>query len=450
MLSKEQNDLLTQTGPNTPMGKLFRRYWIPAMISDELPKPDCPPVKIKLLGEELLAFRNTEGKVALIDEFCPHRRVSLYFGRNEECGIRCVYHGWKFDLDGNCVDMPSEPPSSNFKDKVNIKSYPCRERGGVIWTYMGPKEFMPELPELEWNLVPDDHRYMTRKIQYNNYFQAIEGGLDSSHISFLHRGGGGQGFIGIKNSESAKKVTNYLTSDTAPKFEVEKMDYGMLVGAKRHAEKGELYWRITQFLMPWYTMIPPYEDSPRGAHAWVPMDDENVYTWNINWNPTRPLTDHELEILKSGRGIHMELIPGTLRAKQNKENDYLMDRDLQASGKSFTGILGIQAQDSAVQEAQGVIADRTIERLGSSDAGIIAARRMLIEAAEDVENGGAPPALDPKSHHVRSASVILPEGIPFQIGAKEVLSFAEDDYVRCEKDDNINVLQNNSSSSSST
>ncbi|OLN22244.1 (2Fe-2S)-binding protein [Domibacillus antri] len=444
MLSKENNEKLTRTGPDTPMGKLFRRYWIPAMISTELPKPNCTPVKIKLLGEELLAFRDTDGKVGLIDEFCPHRKVSLYFGRNEECGIRCVYHGWKFDVNGDCVDMPSEPPSSNFKDKVKIKSYPCRERGGVIWTYMGPEELMPELPELEWNLVPDSHRYMTRKIQYNNYFQAIEGGLDSSHISFLHRGAGGQGFMGLKKT-AGSQVANYLTQDTAPKFEVEKMDYGMLVGANRHAEKGSLYWRITQFLMPWYTMIPPYEDTPRGAHAWVPMDDENVYTWNINWNPARPLTDHEIDVLKSGRGIHMELIPGTLRAKQNKENDYLIDRELQASGQSFTGIHGIQAQDSAVQETQGLIADRTQERLGSSDAAIIAARRMMLKAAQDLEEGKTPPALSPETHRVRSASVVLPEGVPFQIGAKDVLALTEEDYIR-DAESNKEPVQNKAES----
>jgi phthalate 4,5-dioxygenase oxygenase subunit len=432
MLSREENELLTKVSPETPAGQLLRRYWIPALISEELPRPDCPPVKIKLLGEELLAFRDTEGKVGLIDEYCPHRKVSLYFGRNEECGIRCVYHGWKFDVDGNCVDMPSEPPESSFKEKVGIKSYPCRERGGVIWTYMGPPELMPELPELEWALVPDSHRYTSRRIQECNYFQAIEGGLDSSHISFLHRGGGGQGFIGLKSYEKSN-APKYLTHDTAPKFEVEKTDYGMLVGAKRKAEEGSLYWRITQFLMPWYTMIPPFENVPRGAHAWVPMDDENVYTWNISWNPLRPLTTMEITTLKEGRGIHMPLIPGTLRPVQNKDNDYLISRELQVSGSSFTGIKGIGAQDSAVQETQGTIANRAAERLGTSDAAIIAARRVMINAAKALQEGKTPPALDPSTHHVRSASVILPEGIPFQIGAKDVLTTKSGDFINIEQ-----------------
>jgi phthalate 4,5-dioxygenase oxygenase subunit len=428
MLSREDNELLTRVSKGTPMGEFMRRYWIPAMISEELPRPDCPPVRIKLLGEELLAFRNTDGEVGLIDEYCPHRKVSLYFGRNEECGIRCVYHGWKFDKNGDCVDMPSEPPTSTFKEKVSITAYPCRERGGVIWTYMGPAELMPELPELEWALVPDGHRFTTRRIQECNYFQAVEGGLDSSHISFLHRGGGGQGFIGLnkyKNSSAPK----YLTQDTAPKFEVEKTDYGLLVGAKRNADEGNLYWRITQFLMPFYTMIPPFENAPRGAHAWVPMDDENVYTWNINWNPERPLTTMEITTLKEGRGIHMPVIPGTLRPVQNKDNDYQMSRELQASGASFTGIKGIGAQDSAVQETQGVIADRAAERLGSSDAAIIAARRVMLNAVRELKEGEYPPAVDPKTHHVRSASIVLPEGVPFQIGAKEVLGTKPGDFV---------------------
>lgn len=431
MLSREDNELLTRTGPDAPMGQFLRRYWIPALISTELPRPDCTPVRIKLLGEELLAFRDTNGDVGLVDEFCPHRKVSLYFGRNEECGIRCVYHGWKFDVGGQCVDMPSEPPESSFKEKVKIKSYPCRERGGVVWTYMGPPELMPELPELEWAMVHDSHRHMSRRIQECNYFQAIEGGLDSSHISFLHRNAGGQGFMGTKAYDKSQ-APSYLTQDTAPKFEIEKVDYGMMVGAKRNADPGNLYWRITQFIMPFYTMIPPFEHSPRGAHAWVPMDDEHVYTWNINWNPLRALTEEERDILKQGRGIHMELIPGTLRTVQNKDNDYLIDREAQASGKSFTGIKGIGAQDSAVQETQGEIADRSVERLGTSDAAIIAARRIMLNSLKNLQQGFAPPALDSKTHHVRSASIVLPEGVAFQIGAKEQLVCQPGDYINVE------------------
>lgn len=421
MLSHEDNELLTRTGPGTPMGNLLRRYWVPALLSSEIAKPDSPPVRVKLMGEELLAFRDSNGDVGLVDEFCPHRKVSLYFGRNEECGIRCVYHGWKFDIAGHCTDMPSEPPESRFKERVKIKSYPCRERGGIIWTYMGPQEHMPGLPELEWAMVPDSHRYVTKRVQHNNYFQAIEGGIDSSHISFLHRGGGGQGFNGLKAFEQSS-VPKYLTKDTAPKFEVEKSDFGLLIGAKRNAEEGHLYWRITPFLMPWYTMVPPFENVPRGAHAWVPIDDEHVWTWSMNWNPLRPLTLFERSVLDEGRGIHVD-------PKQTRENEYLLNRDLQASGKSFTGIKGVGAQDMAVQETQGSIADRTGEILGTSDAAIIMARRIMLKAVRDLMEGKEPPALDMASQHVRSASVVLPEGVPFQVGAKDVLFTKDGDFV---------------------
>src|SRR5665213_1585771 len=185
MLSREENELLTQTGPGTPMGRLIRRYWLPALFSHQLPAPDGDPVRVRLLGERLVAFRATDGRIGLIAEQCPHRTASLFFARNEECGLRCVYHGWKFDLDGNCVDMPSEPPESNFKHKVRIAAYPCRERGGVVWTYMGPPELMPDFPWLEWAEVPETHRFVTRHLQECNWLQAFEGGFDTSHLTFL-------------------------------------------------------------------------------------------------------------------------------------------------------------------------------------------------------------------------------------------------------------------------
>ena len=153
MLNREENEIIVHTGPGTPMGEVMRRYWLPALLSWELDEPDGTPVRVKLVGEELIAFKDTDGKVGLLDNYCPHRRASLFFGRNEECGLRCVYHGWKFDIEGNCVDMPSEPAESNFKDKVKIKSYPCLDMGGVIWTYMGPSEKQPPPPKFEWTQV---------------------------------------------------------------------------------------------------------------------------------------------------------------------------------------------------------------------------------------------------------------------------------------------------------
>src|SRR5437867_4202726 len=196
MLGPEDNALLTQSGPGTPMGGLMRRYWVPFLLSSELPEPDCSPVRVTLLGERLVAYRDTDGRVGLLDVHCAHRGASLFFGRNEESGLRCVYHGWKYDLEGRCIDMPNEAPESNpstplrtsFKEKIHLKAYPCRERGGMVWTYMGPRELMPGLPELEWAVVPEGQSFASKRLQECNWLQAMEGGIDSSHISFLHGG----------------------------------------------------------------------------------------------------------------------------------------------------------------------------------------------------------------------------------------------------------------------
>lgn len=187
MLTREQNERLVRTDRGTEMGTLLRRYWIPALLAEELPEPDCPPVRVKLLGEKLIAFRDTEGRIGLLDEMCSHRTASLFFGRNEESGLRCAYHGWKYDVDGNCVDMPSEPPESRMCQKIKQTAYPCVERGGVIWTYMGPAELKPELPELEWAGLAEGQVVVTKRRQMTNFMQAMEGGIDSSHVSFAHR-----------------------------------------------------------------------------------------------------------------------------------------------------------------------------------------------------------------------------------------------------------------------
>ena len=203
MLRKEQNDLLTQTGPGTPMGQVFRSYWLPALMAAELPENECPPVRVKMLSERLLAFRDTNGNYGLIDEFCAHRGVSLWFGRNEENGLRCPYHGWKYDTTGQCIDVPSEPAESGFCQKIKLKSYPLVKRGPVLWTYMGPPEKQPPLPEWEFATVPAEQTFISKRLQDSNWLQAMEGGIDSSHVSFLHRGDLGSDplFKGAKGNE---------------------------------------------------------------------------------------------------------------------------------------------------------------------------------------------------------------------------------------------------------
>ncbi|MEA2639901.1 MAG: hypothetical protein QOF51_1295 [Chloroflexota bacterium] len=419
MLPKEENELLCLTGPGTPMGRMMRRFWMPALLSWELPDPDCPPVRIRLMNEDLVAFRDSTGRAGLVGAHCPHRGAGLFFGRNEEEGLRCVYHGWKFDLTGQCVDMPNEPVESNFKSKIKTTAYPCEERGGVVWTYMGPPELKPGLPELEWGLVPEKQRHASKRIQECNWLQALEGGIDSSHISFLH---GGLPPTREKSGDPdpISAGYEYRRRDKSPHFELIDTDYGLLIGARRNADEENYYWRITQWIFPWYTMIPPFGGGGIGGHAWVPIDDVNCWVWSFSWHPTQPFSDDQLTEMQRGSGIHGEVIPGTFNLKANLRNDFLIDREEQRQ-HSFTGIKGISQQDCAMQETMGPMFDRTKEHLGSSDTAIIGTRRRLLAAVGAHEEGIDPPALDAESYRVRSFSTLLPKGVPFDQGAAEGL-----------------------------
>jgi phthalate 4,5-dioxygenase len=420
MLTREQNDLLTQTSPGTSVGNLFRRYWLPFLLSEELPEPECPPVRVKLLSERLLAFRDTDGRLGLLDEFCAHRGVSLWFGRNEEGGLRCPYHGWKYDVSGQCIAVPSEPEESGYCKKIKLKSYPCMERGGIIWTYMGPSEEQPPVPDFEWTNVPARHRYVSKRHQECNYLQALEGGIDSSHVAFLHAGE-------LKSDplHRGSKGSNYHLGDRNPVFEVIESPGGLYIGVRRAAEAGHYYWRVTPWIMPWYTIVPPYGDNPLNAHAWVPIDDENCFTWTFTYHPTRPLSDKELSTMRGGGGLHVEFVPGTFRPSLNKNNDYMIDRAAQKAGLSYSGVKGIAMADASVQESMGPIQDRTKENLVSTDNAIIMARHRLRKAAVEVQKGTQPPGLDPECHRVRSASFVLPIGMPFDKANSEAFKAKE-------------------------
>jgi nitrite reductase/ring-hydroxylating ferredoxin subunit len=365
MISKEENDLLCRTGPGTPMGDLFRRFWLPVALSRELPKPDCPPIRIRILSEDLIAFRDTNGKAGLLARYCPHRGASLFFGRNEEGGLRCVYHGWKFDVTGACVDMPNEPAECSFKHKIRQTAYSTREAGGVIWAYMGPQAIMPDLPELEWTLCPESHVYVHKRFQHCNYLQNVEGEVDSSHVSFLHREFRPEKF----NAAIAGQKLLAQAKDSAPKFLVSETEYGLAIGARRNWDAERYYWRLTQFLMPSFTLIPSEAGAPINFTAAVPVDDRNMVGFTAT-DAGSPMNEEDIRTIESWTGAYAEVDPYTFEPIANRANDYLLDRGRQRT-ENFTRHARIREEDIAVQEDQyGGPSRIGQEHLGTSDAGV--------------------------------------------------------------------------------
>ncbi|MDE3074200.1 MAG: Rieske 2Fe-2S domain-containing protein [Chloroflexota bacterium] len=397
MLSVEENELLTRVGPGTPMGQLFRRFWLPAATLEELPGPDCNPIRTRILGEDLVGFRDTNGNVGFVDAKCPHRRAPLYFGRNEECGLRCVYHGWKFDVTGACVDMPSEPPESNFKDKVRVKAYPVRQYGPLFWIYMGPPDKMPELPQVEWAQQPEGR--MMKWLQEANYLQGLEGNIDTAHVSYLHR------IFGDDGSGLRRAVREVADNDVHPKLQVLETDYGFAYGGRRATANGDYYWRVTQWMLPTYSLIPSPNWVPAGS-VWVPIDDEHSYRhiFFSGKNPRVNLPIHR-EQFKLRDGVVIDALVGD----RNKSNLYQLDREMQRT-LNYTGIQVIATQDQAMVEGMGHICDRPGEHLGTSDAAIIAARRRLLKTARDLQQGIEPyAATHPEVYRVRPLDIVSPE-----------------------------------------
>src|SRR2546422_47589 len=254
MLTREENELVTRVGPGTPMGEAMRRYWMPALLANQLAKPDCPPVRVRLLGEDLVAFRDTQGRVGLVEEYCPHRRASLFLGRNEENGLRCVYHGWKYDVEGHCVDMPNEPPETNFQEKIHLTAYPTIESAGMVWTYLGPADKRPPFREFAFHAIPREQWIATKVPLYCNYLQSMDGNVDSFHSSYLHRS--------LQDRESDAEGTDrpgyaswgmsVLAKATgrAGKIEVQPTEYGFRYASLRPTPGGNTLVRMTVFVMP--------------------------------------------------------------------------------------------------------------------------------------------------------------------------------------------------------
>ena len=411
MLTQEETDLLCQVSAGTPMGELMRQYWLPATYDWEL-EPDGQPQRVRLLGEDLLAWRDTNGVPAFTQNLCPHRGAGLYFGRNEEGGLRCAYHGWKFDVDGNCVDMPNEPPTSNFKNKLKITSYKGADFGGITWIYMGPnQENPPGVPQFEWGLVPEAQRRHYRRFIYEcNWMQGLEGELDSTHAPFLHS---------RLHPEDDSKYGGYTVEKIAD-FYVQNTDYGLVYGAERKQADGNSYWRATHFLFPFYGMFPA-TPARVPLSIYVPIDDYYTMHFGLEWHPTKELKGNrrpegdlpdEVGVLTGGAGPWKPEKKGTFYSKwwpaMSPETDFHMD--LEAKKKfNYTGIPSVRQQDAALEWSMGPIMDRTKEHLGTADATVIKSRRRLIAAARAFAEDGTPPpgSQNPELYKVRSCSVVL-------------------------------------------
>jgi phenylpropionate dioxygenase-like ring-hydroxylating dioxygenase large terminal subunit len=421
MLSVEDNEYLCRVGPGTPMGDLFRQYWLPAIRSDEV-EPDGRPLRVRLLGEDLIGFRASDGQVGLVQNNCPHRGASLYFGRNEEQGLRCVYHGWKFDVSGKCVDMPNEPAESNFKDKVKAVAYPTSERGGIVWAYMGPREVPPPLPDIEANMLAKGSEEVSVLHRPCNWMQGWEGEMDTVHAAFLHYG------AARAEDQAPGSFNFYQYNNRAAKFLTVDTEYGCCNGASRPAGDDTYYWRITQILFPFYNMIPggPLGESVR-IGIYVPVDDYNHLHWEISTPKERLDGTEPADAPPAPRFGGNNRLPNTtdwygrFRAPENLANDYLIDWDAQKTWKSYTGIASVRIQDCAVTETMGPIYDRSHEHLGTTDTLIIRMRRRMIQAARALrEQGITPPGVDdPEVYRQRSGEIILPREANFFDATKE-------------------------------
>ena len=406
MLTTEENDLLCRVEGDAPMGRLMRRHWIPAALSEQLGEADGAPVRLRLLGEDLVAFRDTQGRLGVLGESCPHRKASLALGRNEECGLRCLYHGWKFDVDGNVVEMPSEPPR-RLPPKVKHKAYPVREAGGFVWVYMGPVDKMPEFEPPPWVPTPDAKISIVRMEVYCNWAQVMEGQIDSAHSSTLHSSDMKPAPV---DTATAGETWLRPSEDKSPRMQVELTNYGMRYAAIRRPIMNEAthdYIRTTVYIAPFTALIPP-NNVHNVAVVLSPEDDVTTMFYFIAWNGrdkpgVDPETWRKFNALQWGVDVDRNF-----DARRTLANRYEQDRAAMREG-NFTGIAGIPTQDIAMWESMGPISDRSKERLGASDVAVAAFRRLMVEAARTVRSGG--PALGTTEPHVLHASISSYEGV---------------------------------------
>jgi len=404
MFSAADNDCLTQTGRDTPMGELFRRFWLPVALSAELPEADGAPLRVRVLAEDLVAFRASDGRVGLVESQCAHRGANLFFGRNEAQGIRCIYHGWKYDLEGRAVEMPNVPAGAAYHGRTSITAYPTREFAGMVWAYLGPRESLPAMPELEAGLVPPAHRFVSKKLQQCNWAQSVEGALDTAHFSFLHMPAPRVMEAVHPDANADARRLTWMRDDPLPQFSFVEHAAGFAAGASRRADGEDLYWRISQFLLPNHSLAPnalPGENHQ--GQTWVPISDTECWIYTYAWNPARALTEAEREKLARGHGVVAETDAAYVPLRR-RENDYLIDRVVQRT-ETYTGVRGVSEQDAMVQDSQGLIADRTREHLTATDAAVVRFRRVVLEAAKALASGTSPAvARDGAAYRLRSGS----------------------------------------------
>jgi len=410
MLTPTENELLCRVEGDASMGQLMRRHWLPACMIEEVAEPDGNPIRVRLLGENLVVFRDTEGRIGVLDEFCPHRRASLVYGRNEEAGLRCLYHGWKMDVDGNVIDMPSEPPESCMASKVKHKSYPTREANGLVWVYMGPTE---EMPEFEWPAFANGTNPKISIVKVHvacNWAQVLEGAIDSAHSSSLHSSD-----IRPARGAGAGMTSSYMTrpsTDKSPRIQVQATDYGMSYVAIRRPiinANSHDYLRITNYIAPFTVQIPPNSQYSLIQYV-IPLDDVNTFLYFIAWSDdSTGGAGIEQETWRKFCGAQVGIdLDSNYRRVRLYSNNYLQDRNAMKLG-DFTGIRGIPNQDIAMWETMGPIADRTHDRLGASDIAIVQFRRIMVDAVLAFQNGQ--PAIGTAGRQTPLAMIRSCEGV---------------------------------------
>ena len=412
MLSKEDNILVTNIEKGEPMGEVFRRFWLPLMLASELPTPDCEPARVTILGEKLIAFRDTEGRVGLVDAYCPHRGAPLFYGRNEENGLRCVYHGWKFDVNGECIDLPSAPEGETYRHKINIVRYPCVEAGDLIWTYMGPPEKQPPFPEFDWLKLPSSHRYVRKFKLECNYLQAMEGDYDPSHGRFLHSTLEDPAMPNIPNPLNPNALTQRINAMgtygrdpnedpfprivgnrrvmTKPVAELEDTESGLIsIAAVEETPGNWLANMQVTIMLPIFCTAGIGGANTYYSNMRVPIDNESRMFFRLRWSYD-PIPEDELSAYRDGDWYYPRLIPGTFIPEDNVHNSYNLDRDKQRT-LNYTGIRTFPLQDIAMMEDQwGPIAKRNLEHLTSYDYQIIAVRQRLLKVARNMAQGVEP------------------------------------------------------------